>query len=292
MGNPAELAATDPTRRTIVITGASDGIGAAAARALSAFGHRVVVVGRSPEKTAKVAADIGADHLLADFADLAQVRTLADQLLERYPQIDVLANNAGGVMGDRSETKDGHEKTFQVNHLAPFLLTTLLADRLTESSATVIATASAAHRFGKIELDDLESTHRYKAMRAYGSAKLANILTTVELQRRLGTGGSELPAGRPGLTAVSIHPGVVASQFAREGKALTRLFYRPPFDRFLVSTEQGADQIVWLAQGTPGVDFTPGTYYARRKPGSLSKQAKDATLARGLWDRSAKMLFG
>jgi NAD(P)-dependent dehydrogenase (short-subunit alcohol dehydrogenase family) len=119
--------------RTIVITGASDGLGAAAAKRLSRSGENVVVVGRSPQKTKAVATEIGADYLLADFTDLVQVRALAEQLLARYPRIDVLANNAGGIMAEREVTVDGHEKTFQVNHLAPFLLTTLLLDRLVEA---------------------------------------------------------------------------------------------------------------------------------------------------------------
>nr|MDT0667841.1 SDR family NAD(P)-dependent oxidoreductase [Micromonospora sp. DSM 115978] len=123
--------------RTVVVTGASDGIGAAAARRLAQSGETVVLVGRAPAKTAAVAAEIGADHFVADFAELAQVRRLATELLDRCPRIDVLANNAGGIMGDRALTADGHELTFQVNHLAPFLLTVLLMDRLVESTASV-----------------------------------------------------------------------------------------------------------------------------------------------------------
>ena len=145
------------TARTIVITGASDGIGASAARTLSKQGERVVVVGRSAEKTERIAEEIGADYFVSDFADLAQVRQLAAQLKEKYPRIDVLANNAGGIMGSRELTVDGHEKTFQINHLAPFLLTTELMDVLTASQATVINTSSAANCFGKLDLDDLET---------------------------------------------------------------------------------------------------------------------------------------
>ena len=144
--------------RTIVITGASDGIGASAARTFARQGERVVVVGRSAEKTEAVANEIGADFFVSDFADLAQVRTLAAQLKEKYPRIDVLANNAGGIMGPRELTVDGHEKTFQVNHLAPFLLTTELIDVLTASQATVINTSSVANSlFGKLDIDDLDA---------------------------------------------------------------------------------------------------------------------------------------
>ena len=146
------------TARTIVITGASDGIGASAARTLGKLGERVVVVGRSAEKTERTAKEIGADYFVSDFAELAQVRQLAAQLKEKYPRIDVLANNAGGIMGQRGLTVDGHEKTFQINHLAPFLLTTELMDVLTASRATVINTSSAANAlYGKLDLNDLET---------------------------------------------------------------------------------------------------------------------------------------
>ncbi len=193
--------------RTIVLTGASDGLGAAAAKRLSRSGENVVVVGRSPQKTAAVAADIGADHFVTDFADLTQVRALADELLARYPRIDVLANNAGGMMGDRSVTVDGHEKTFQVNHLAPFLLTMLLLDRLIESRASVVNTSSVGNKlFGNLDIDDLESEHDYTAQRAYGNAKLENILFTKELHRRYHDAG---------ISTAALHPGGVASNFGK-----------------------------------------------------------------------------
>src|SRR6202021_1593778 len=130
------------SEQTIVITGASDGIGAAAARQLTAAGERVVLVGRSEAKTAAVAAELSAPYYLADFTDLAQVRDLAGKLGAAYPRIDVLANNAGGIMGERAVTVDGFEKTFQVNHLAPYLLTSLLLPTLTASSAKVLQTSS------------------------------------------------------------------------------------------------------------------------------------------------------
>ncbi|MEV4175373.1 SDR family NAD(P)-dependent oxidoreductase [Nonomuraea sp. NPDC049709] len=129
-------------QQTIIITGASDGIGAAAAHQLTENGHKVIVVGRSPQKTAAVAGKIGAPFHVADFADLAQVRSLASELTATYPRIDVLANNAGGIFGDREVTTDGYEKTFQVNHLAPFLLTYLLMATLIESNAKIIQTSS------------------------------------------------------------------------------------------------------------------------------------------------------
>ena len=268
------------TPRTIIITGASDGIGAAAARALSAAGDTVVVVGRSPEKTAAVAAQIGADHFVADFSRLDDVRALAAALLERYPRIDVLANNAGGIMGEREITVDGHEKTLQVNHLAPFLLTSLLMERLVASEASVINTASIANRlFGDIDVDDLQNAKRYSANKAYGDSKLANILFSRELHRRYGDRG---------LRAAAFHPGVVATGFAASTSSLLRFVYGAVLSRFLLSAEKGADTLVWLAGR--GTEFTGGGYYARRTISKANKQADDTALAARLWDESAALV--
>jgi NAD(P)-dependent dehydrogenase (short-subunit alcohol dehydrogenase family) len=268
-------------RRTIVITGASDGIGAAAARRLSRDGHAVVIVGRSSEKTNAVADEIGADRFVSDFSDLAQVRELASALADRYPRIDVLANNAGGVFGDRTRTVDGFEKTFQVNHLAPFLLTNLLIDTLLASRATVIATSSAAARlFSKLDIDDLDTEHGFSANRAYGNAKLENILFTRELERRFG--------GR-GLAAVAFHPGTIATGFAAETTSLMRLVYRTPLRHFLLQgPETGAEQLVWLATTTPGAEWEPGEYYEKRSITKTSMQAYDGMLAERLWEESAR----
>jgi NAD(P)-dependent dehydrogenase (short-subunit alcohol dehydrogenase family) len=187
--------------RTIVITGASDGIGAAAARLLARAGHHVAVVGRNPEKTARLAREVGGAAFTADFTRLADVRRLAAELDEAYPRIDVLANNAGGILGDPTRTVDGHERTFQLNHLAPFLLTGLLLEKLLASSAAVVQTSSAGARiFGHLDLDDLEHDNDFSAHRAYGTAKLENILFTTELHRRFHD---------QGLSAVAFHPGGV-----------------------------------------------------------------------------------
>src|SRR5688572_25877933 len=191
-------------QRTIVITGASDGIGAAAARNLAKAGERIVVVGRSGEKTAAVAAELGADYFVSDFADLAQVRQLAAALRDKYDRIDVLANNAGGIMGSHELTADRHEKPFPANHPARFQLTIELMDVLTASRATVINTSSAANGFGRLDLNDLNSARSYSTNRAYGTAKLANILFTSELQNRYGAAG---------INTAAFHPGVVATNF-------------------------------------------------------------------------------
>jgi NAD(P)-dependent dehydrogenase (short-subunit alcohol dehydrogenase family) len=269
------------TARTIVITGASDGIGASAARTLSQQGERIVVVGRSAEKTERIAGEIGADYFVADFAELVQVRELARQLKETYPRIDVLANNAGGIMGPRQLTADGHEKTFQVNHLAPFLLTTELMEVLTASNATVINTSSAANGFGKLDLDDLDSARKYSTNRAYGTGKLANILFTTELNSRYGA---------QGITTAAFHPGVVATNFAAESTSPMRHAYKTFLNRFLLSPDQGADTLVWLATATPGKDWISGAYYAKRSLAKANKHAYDAELARALWERSEAMV--
>jgi NAD(P)-dependent dehydrogenase (short-subunit alcohol dehydrogenase family) len=269
--------------RTIVITGASDGIGAAAAKALTAAGEQVVVVGRSPEKTSAVAAALGADSLVSDFSELAQVEVLAAQLLERYPRIDVLANNAGGIFGARKTTVDGHEQTFQVNYLAPFLLTSLLHDRLIASEATVINTSSAASRlFSKLRIDDLDAERSYSATRAYGNAKLAQVLHAHELQRRYGADG---------LSAASFHPGTIATNFSNSPDGAMRFMYTTALGRrFLTSPDEGADTLFWLAETQPGLDWKPGEYYVKRKVARSSRQASDPALARELWDRSEAML--
>jgi NAD(P)-dependent dehydrogenase (short-subunit alcohol dehydrogenase family) len=270
--------------KTIVITGASGGIGAAAARKLHADGHRVVVVGRSPRKTEAVASELGVDHFIADFAVLDEVRGLAARLDAAYPTIDVLCNNAGGVFGDRTKTVDGFEKTFQVNHLAPFLLTRMLIDKLIAGDASVIQTSSFAARLtGKIEMGDLEHDRDFNPSLAYGTVKLENILFTKELHRRYHD---------QGIAAAAFHPGVVATGFAAGSHSRLRHLYTNPVARlFMTSPEKGAGQMVWLAEGRPGEDWASGTYYEKGKPASRNNpQALDGELARWLWERSEDLL--
>ncbi|MGC3992739.1 MAG: SDR family NAD(P)-dependent oxidoreductase [Propionicimonas sp.] len=271
--------------RTIVITGASDGVGAAAARELARRGENVVVVGRSPEKTAAVAEPLGAPYHVADYASLAEVRRLAAELDAAYPRIDVLANNAGGIMGARTVTGDGFELTFQVNHLAGFLLTSLLRDKLVASEASVIQTSSVAARaFGRIDLDDLQNERRYSPQAAYGAGKLANILFTRELHRR---------HHADGISTAAFHPGVVATNFAATTSTPMRLVYHSPLKRlFTIRPERGADQLVWLAEGTPGATWQSGLYYEKRRPARSAAQASDDDLARRFWDASEQLLAG
>ena len=167
------------TRKTIVITGASDGIGAAAARRLRQNGDNVVVSGRSQSKTAAVAAELDADHFVVDFADLSQVRALAQKLSSQYTRIDVLLNNAGGMSTKIYLTPDGYEHTYQVNYLAPFLLTTQLLDVLLDSRATIVNTTSSSHKLiFRASVDDLENTAGRRPSTAYALTKLAIVLFT------------------------------------------------------------------------------------------------------------------
>lgn len=270
--------------KTIVLTGASDGIGAAAARQLVADGHTVALVGRSKQKTEVLAHELNADFFLADFTRFAEVRALAERLKNSYPRIDVLINNAGGIFGDQTRTVDGFEKTLQVNHLAPFLLTNLLMDTLTASNASIINTSSIAARiFGKINLEDLNNERRYSANKAYGDAKLANILFTKELDRRF---------SQQGISAVAFHPGNVQTSFASDTTSVMRFIYQTPLGRLagLISPEQSAVHLVWLVEGAPGREWVSGQYYEKQKIAKTNPQAADAQLAVGLWDKSADLV--
>lgn len=281
--------------KTIVITGSSDGIGAAAARELTDRGHDVVVVGRNFRKTRDVAAALGARYHVADFADLGDVRNLAEELAD-LPRIDVLANNAGGSFSRGAVTSQGYDLTFQVNCLAPFLLTQLLLPQLIASSGSVIQTASIASRFCWYDAEAVEreaaalqkgATKAGSAPKGkdllggYGKAKFANIVYAREFQRRYAADG---------LAAVAFHPGVVATKFATQERGILGAMYRSPLRKAMVQAQRGADQLVWLADSTPGIDWTPGAYYENRKvPKVVNPQLKNDNLARALWDWCAEV---
>ncbi len=268
---------------SIVVTGASDGIGAAAAVMLTGQGHQVLASGRSATKLGAVhermsaAAPEGAvvpEPLVADLSSLDEVRRLADEIGSRVDRLDVLANNAGLTTGRRQVSADGFELTLAVNHLAPFLLTTLLVDKLQAAGGRVVTTSSVVHRLGRLDLDDLQLERRWWRLRSYGNSKLANILFTSELRRRTG------------IAAWSFHPGAVNTALSRDS-ALTRLV--KPLGRYLRTPEQGADTLVWLATSAEEPD-PAAPYYADRRPGRTSAAARDATLAAALWDRTAALV--
>jgi NAD(P)-dependent dehydrogenase (short-subunit alcohol dehydrogenase family) len=271
------------TQRTIVITGASDGIGAAAARRLSQSGEKVVVVGRSESKTTAIAAELGADYFVADFADLSQVRALADKIRSEYPRVDVLLNNAGLMVKKPDITPDGYEMTYQVNYLAPFLLTNHLMGVLVDSRATIVNTTSSSHKLVRIgSAADVENTGR-RASTAYALSKLAIVLFTRELHRRYHDSG---------LCAATVHPGYVNSNFgnASESRFLAFMSKYTPVERFTSSSDEGAEQLVWLASTKPGVDWTPGEYYSKHKVARAHRAANDARLAGELWERTMARL--
>jgi NAD(P)-dependent dehydrogenase (short-subunit alcohol dehydrogenase family) len=267
--------------KQILITGATNGIGLAAAEALAARGWNVGIVGRDEARTRSVAGRLEAagkggavDTFIADLSSQAAVRKLASDVLGRYPRLDVLVNNAGAMFSQRQLSVDGVELTWALNHLAPFLLTSLLLERLKESApARVITTASGAHDGARIPFDDLNAEHSYRSFGRYGETKLANILFTSELARRLE--GS-------GVTAVSFHPGLVASNFNRNNGLLGRLAMMAvrPVSR---SVEAGAETLVWLATAESVVS---GGYYYDTHLRRPSPEAQDATAARQLWEVS------
>lgn len=264
--------------RTIVVTGASSGVGLAAAKQFAAQGDHVVVVGRDPGRLAGAVDEIRAagggrepDRFRADFESFDDVRALAGHLLDAYPKIDVLANNAGGLIWGYRSTRDGFEATIQGNHLGPFLLTNLLRDRL--AGGRVVNTASDAHRAGAVDPDDLVSSPRtYGAWRAYGGSKAANILFTAEAARRW-----------PDIFSVSFHPGVVRSNFG--GPGVIRLFYR--WAPFLVSPEKAGALLVWLATA-PESELVDGGYYVGHQVRPPARHAADPAIAARLWDASVK----
>ncbi|MCU1527297.1 MAG: hypothetical protein JWP75_1060 [Frondihabitans sp.] len=266
---------------TVVITGASSGVGRAAARALSKLGATVAVVGRNVERTNQVADEIGGTAYTADFTDLAAVRSLAESLLGDLPRIHVLANNAGGTFSTRKPTVDGFDVTFQSNHLAPFLLTSLLLPRILETakdaptgSVRIIQTSSDGNRMGRIALDDLDSRRGLwvAGFRAYCTSKLENIVFTRELARRL-TG--------TGVQAFAFHPGFVASAFGG-GSAAVELGQR----LFAITPEEGAEPLVRLAAAKT-IPAPSGNYFDRlNAPGKTTRQANDAALAKELWAAS------
>lgn len=276
--------------QTALVTGATGGIGLATAVALAGLGARVGVVGRDEKRTAAAVQAVlavpgsgGADGFLADFSDQREVRALAAEVLAAHPRLDVLVNNAGGYWSDRHVSADGLEWTFAVNHLAPFLLTSLLEERLRESApARIVTVASDAHRAGRIEFDDLQAERGYAGMRAYAQSKLANILFTRELARRLS--GS-------GVAAYSVHPGTVRTGFAREDAGRLFGLVLRAGALLMKSPEQGALTSVYAASSPELVGRT-GEYLAKSRVAKPSARAQDDVAAARLWSVSEDLVAG
>jgi NAD(P)-dependent dehydrogenase (short-subunit alcohol dehydrogenase family) len=275
--------------KVCVVTGGTDGIGKEAAYGLAVQGAKLLVHGRDPAKGARAVAELKArsgnpaiEFLPADFSSLAEVRRLAAAVLERTAHIDVLVNNAGGIFVRRSLSKDGYEMTFAVNHLAPFLLTHLLLDALKSGAASrIVTTASNAHRNAKIAFDDLQAARRYSPMGAYGSSKLANILFTRALAKRLrGTT----------VTATCVHPGFVRTNFGRNNEV--SLWVKAIFgliSRFARSPQKGAETLIYLA-ASPRVQGESGGYYFDCKLRAPAPAAQGDAAAERLWQVSEQLV--
>jgi len=278
---------SDLEGKTCIVTGATSGIGESSAEALARRGADVAVVCRSAERgeatKAKIEQRVGRPCVrlfLADFERLADVRRVAEELDRALPQIDVLLNNAGVTMLSRSETPDGYETTFAVNHLAPFLLTNLLMPKLlARPGSRIVNVASHAHRFAWFDLDDLQSRKRYSSLRVYGGSKLANILFTNELARRVGSRSVRI---------WSAHPGAVATRLGANNGGIAKIVL-PLLALFFKTPDQGAATSIHLC-ADPEIDAQNGTYFADMKPVPLAGRAEDPELAKRLWSESEKLV--
>jgi NAD(P)-dependent dehydrogenase (short-subunit alcohol dehydrogenase family) len=272
--------------KTVVATGATSGIGEQAALALARMGARIVLVARDESraeatlaKIERVAPRLGHSVHLADLSSMAETRRVGALIARSEPRIDVLVNNAGAMFADRRVTAEGLEMTFALNHMAYFLMTSALADRLAASGgARVVSTASGAHHGVSLDFSDLQATRSYNGWRAYGRSKLANILFTREAARRL--------AGA-GITANSFHPGFVASRFGSASGGWTSLLM-PIARAFAITPEEGADTLVHLAS-SPEVETVTGAYFVKRKAIEPSPAARDDGAAKTLWEASERL---
>jgi retinol dehydrogenase-14 len=274
--------------KTVLITGGTGGIGKATAIGLAALGARVAITGRDLGRAEAAAADIrgttgnpNVDAFGADLSSQVEVRRLAAEVLKAYPRLDVLINNVGGFWATRHVTADGLEHTFAVNHLAAYLLTNLLLDRLKASApARVVTVASNAQSLGKIDFEDLQGERRYSGQMAYNQSKLADVMFTYELARRLeGTG----------VTATVLHPGVVRTGFGAED--LSRIFKLlvPLWRPFMKTPHDGAATSIYLAS-SPKVEGVTGMYFANSRPLSSNKAAYDEDAAARLWEINASLV--
>ncbi len=269
---------------TVVITGATSGIGAVAAESLAAAGARVLFVARDETKARAMVSrliranpDAAHDFVLADLSVLAEMRSAARSVLAKASKVDVLINNAGAIFDRRETTVDGLERTFAVNHMAYFVVTELLRPAFAPQ-ARVVSTASTAHAFARLDFDDLQTNRGYSAFGAYGRSKLCNILWTRALARRLAAAGA---------TANCVHPGGVNTGFGDNANG----WLKPVMafgKRFMITPERGADTLIWLAS-SPQVLGRSGGYWARRQLVTPSAQARDDVAAERLWQASAEI---
>ena len=274
--------------KVVMITGGTGGIGKATAIGLATMGARVAITGRDLARAEQAASDIRAasanpavDAFAADLTSQAEVRRLAVGIMDAYPRLDVLVNNVGGFWAHRHPTADGLERTFALNHLAPFLLTNLLLDRLKASPpARVVTVSSGAQSMGRIDFGDLQGARNYSGQRAYNQSKLANVMFSNELARRLeGTG----------VTANSLHPGVVRSNFGAEDQARWFAVMSHVILPLLKTPAQGAKTSIYLAS-SPDIERVTGQFFANGKPKNANKIAYDPDMTAKLWNVSAALV--
>jgi NAD(P)-dependent dehydrogenase (short-subunit alcohol dehydrogenase family) len=275
------------TGKTVLVTGGTSGIGRATAEGLSLLGAHVAITGRDHRRTQDVARDISSatgtrvQAFAADLTSQTQVRRLAEEVLQVLPRLDVLVNNAGGYWSTRHVTADGYERTFALNHLAPFLLTHLLLDRMRSGpGARIVNVASGAQAAGRIDFDDLQGAHSYSGSRAYNQSKLAVVLFTYELARRL--------AGTP-VTANALHPGVVSTAFGAEDPGRAQRLLVPLMRPFMKSPAQGAATSVHCASA-PELAGVSGAYFVDSRTKRSSQRSFDEPTAARLWRVSAALV--
>lgn len=275
------------TGRVILVTGATGGIGLITADTLAQQGAQVVLVSRSAQKCAAVAEQIrqksgkqNVDYIAGDLSTMAQVQQVASQFLARYDRLDVLVNNAGAVYADRQRSADGYEMTMALNHLNYFYLTQLLQELLLKSAPSrIVNVSSDAHRAGKMNFDDLMSEKRYSSFGVYSMSKLANVLFTYELARRLEDSG---------VTANALHPGFVATNFGRSNGGIWSPLMRG-IQVFALSPEKGAETNIYLA-GSPAVEGVTGKYFTKQKAVKSSDATYDEAAQRRLWEMSEQLV--
>lgn len=276
----------DMLDKTVVITGATSGIGEVAADHLAQAGARIVLIARDRHRGAAMLKHLNAvaghtEHAAyyADLSDLSEMKRVGEEIAHGEPRIDVLVNNAGAMFTARQETADGLEKTFAVNHMSYFVITALLLDRLKEAGqARIVSTASDAHKGGRIEFGDLQSTRRYSAFGVYSNTKMMNVLFTRELARRL---------GGTGVTANCLHPGFVATRFGDNNSGLLKSVFGLA-KNFAISPEKGAQTIIHLA-ASPEVEGVSGKYFTKCREDTVAPLGRDDAVAKRLWDVSAEI---
>ncbi len=273
--------------KVCLVTGATSGVGMVTAKTLAQLGATTIIIARNPERgTAmvnRIRQETGnpqVEMILADLSAQGDVRRLAREVQSRYPRLDVLVNNAGALFSRREVSLDGIEMTWALNHLAYFLLTNLLLETLSASApARIVNVSSEAHRHASMPFEDLQGQRRYRGWRAYAQSKLANILFTYELARRLN--GTHV-------TANAVHPGFVATNFGRHNRSLAGLMFRA-LQVAAISPEQGAETMLYLAT-SPEVEDVTGKYFVKRRAVRSSNASYDVHAAQRLWQASVELV--